>query len=1153
MPIAPTLILGLGGTGSKIVRKVSETVRESETGQSERIAYVVFDTDINDLGTIRRENPDIFTVQTSTTNTVGEYLGINTNARDNWFPVNEMLNRKTLTEGAAQVRAISRLAFDTTLKSGNLTELHRAIEKLFRIDKEQKEQALRVIITGSLAGGTGSGLLLSVAMYLSNYLKSKYPKAKAITRGFFVQPDVFYSVIPASEEQQNLQVNAYAAVRELDAFLMKGDNTLPEQYRGLEFEFPRIGADGVEVVNAMPYDFCFLFDAKNKQSAGLDSFDAYLDHAATCIYTQSIGPMSKKSNSREDNVLREVIKNDGRNRYAGAGASRMVYPWQHVRDVTGFTWANAALSGQWLQFDRQFYELQAATLQQREAGHNVRDLDRAQEFIMAVDQSANNKETFAMALRNQCLVFDEEGFATGENRWEAYVRALEDYVQGDQNLDPGSEAMKQKVRRGVGSLAEELESNVYSNVYRELTRLKTRVEGNAQERAGVMGYTLYKSDNIAVTQQRDEHRLETYLREPQSGNFVHPVASRYFLYNLVKTLQQMKDRTEADLKEVDEFFETFERRYFDDAKTEEVETADMYAAKPVTFKEKIRRKPSREKEDMVVGFHQYLSRIDLMESRTIFNEVLVDALEYVNGIITAFEKFFASLDSNIERLGARIGEEKIKYDELSGSTTRYVLATSDCLDSLLNTMPYTGGSAKLDSQLCADIYAKVRAYHMLTDEKDEGYFKDLYTHTILGYFTDQVMQTYSAQIKIDVIEALEREYRIKFHNYEEDNVRHYVIGEIDKVKQLASPFIEQPLGEERHPISACAFNPALEGDSNPKRKSLISEHLGNYGGERDSEISPQEILFYNAIYGIRARDLGKFAAERHTETESRPAGSYFKAYYNLVSGIKPSVGETKVITPHIDRRWHSISRLPDLDEDSQAQQLFNIHRALILGLAHKRIDWTAVTTGSRNVYRFKGEKDRDEDFVVSNGTPCDQFYEVVDGLTINPVAVDTILKDVEQEDNRRREQLRMATFEQMPFGKALSEGIRLHQLEADFAEEFAETRLSLLGVAAFYAMSIPAEEYVEDLLFSMSENFLQILREEVEKNVDADDVQAEMLRILTAQFEAFESNVNRFLMITGRSFGRKLRTILRPLLTFVRHENLGALEDRVEALDDRLR
>ena len=57
MPIAPTLILGLGGTGSKIVQNVAEKVRESGSSQSERIAFVVFDTDINDLGRISSDQP----------------------------------------------------------------------------------------------------------------------------------------------------------------------------------------------------------------------------------------------------------------------------------------------------------------------------------------------------------------------------------------------------------------------------------------------------------------------------------------------------------------------------------------------------------------------------------------------------------------------------------------------------------------------------------------------------------------------------------------------------------------------------------------------------------------------------------------------------------------------------------------------------------------------------------------------------------------------------------------------------------------------------------------------------------------------------------------------------------------------------------------
>lgn len=1152
MPIAPTLILGLGGTGSRIIEKVSEKVKESENGHSERIALVAFDTDINDLSRIRRESPEIYTVQTSTRNTVGEYLGINTNARDNWFPVNEMMNRKTLTEGAAQVRAISRLAFDTTLKSGNLTPLHRAIDQLFQIDKDQEEQSLRVIVVSSLAGGTGSGIILSVGMYLSSYLKAKFPKAKAITRGFFVQPDVFYQVIPGTEEQQNLQVNAYAAIRELDAFLMKGDNTLPEQYRNLKFEFPRVGADGVEPVDAMPYDFCFLFDAKNKEGGSLDSFATYLDHAATCIYTQSIGPMSKKSNSREDNVLRQVIKNDGRNRYAGAGASRLVYPWQHVRDVAGYNWAEQALSEQWLQFDNQFKQRQAAVAKQRESGYNARDLDRSAEFIAAVTQAAENKEPFAMSVLSQCLIYDADGLTSNGNQWDEYFEALTEHVErSSESVSDDTE--RRMLSMSVADLNGKTDGAEYSAVFAELVRHMRLEVRRAEEHAGVLGYSLFKAENKTITKDRERHQLETYLREPLTGTFVHPVSARYFLYQTLKTLQDEQRSLREELDRSVKFFKHFEENNFDDPTSDDTsETAETFASRKKTIGEKITKKPSAEKVELIEAFGSYLTNIDKYRERIMLSAVLDDAIEYVTGMSASFERLFVSLEGNLKRLRSRVEQERTKFDDLKGSTTHYVLATSECLDSMNQSMPYLGGVTTIDSDLSEGIYQKVREYHMLTDEKDEGYFKDLYNKTILGYFSNQVMQVYGEQIKMDIIEALEREYRILHSNFEEENVAHYVADEIEKAKRLASPFIEQPLGEERHPIAACAYNPAIEGDSDPKRKSLISDLLGNYGGERDEEISPYEILFYNAIYGICARDLSKFASARDELTEKRAAGEYFTAYHSLVSGIKPSVGETKVITPHIDRRWHSISELPDIDDANQSKQRREINKAFLLGLAMRRIDWSSAVAGSKNVYRFKSASGRDEDFVVSNGTPCDQFYEVVSALTTNPVAVSDILTAVERASAKARDRMQVASFDNTGFGEALRVGLRLDQLRNDF-EDFKDSTFSIFDVATFVSLSTPAEEFVEELAHEMVGDFLDVLREQIDVITDENEAVTLLESTVSAQVDVFSANLRRYLNVAGNPFMRKLRIVVRAVQTFAEENDMYLLADKVQAVDDQLR
>ncbi|MGO2634496.1 MAG: tubulin-like doman-containing protein [Galactobacter sp.] len=1149
MPIAPTLILGLGGTGSKIVEKVAEKVRESDTGQSDRIAYVAFDTDINDLGRIRQDHPEIYTVQTSTRNTVGEYLGINTNARDNWFPVNEMMNRKSLTEGAAQVRAISRLAFDTTLKSGNLTPLHRAIEKLFRIDKDQEEQSLRVIITSSLAGGTGSGIILSVAMYLANYLKAKYPQAKAITRGFFIQPDVFYKVIPGSEERINLQVNAYAAVRELDAFLMKGDNTLPEQYKRLKFEFPRVGADGVDVVNAMPYDFCFLFDAQNKGNGGLDSFASYLDHAATCIYTQSIGPMSKKSNSREDNVLREVIKNDGRNRYAGAGASRLVYPWAHVRDVTGYRWAEQALSQQWLRFDEQIKARQAALAKQRESGYGGRDLDRGLEFIWAVDAAADLKDPFALSIQRQCLTFDKDEINVTGKQWNNYYSSLSTFVRKNTQQAAG-DSDADALQDQLADLKEKPQA--YTDLYLDLKRYHARSERDAEARAGLIGYELFKSDNQTATKDRHPHQLETYLRERISGNFVHPVSARYFLYQTIERLTKARRTAVAALEDDRSFFETFEEDNFDDKSTADtVETATDFASKKLSVGEMLFKKPDEQKQKIKQSLGQFIEKVEEYRYDIVFTQVLEDAIEYAKGLASAFERFFISLDGNLKRLHSNVEQARTNFDDLSGTTTRYVLASSECLDSVYKSMPYQGGVTSVDSELAEAIYNKVRDYHMLTDEKDEGFFKDLYNNTILKYFSDQVMANYGEQIKIDVIDALEREYRILEHNFEEDNVRHYVKDEIEKAKRLSSPFIEQPLGEERHPISACAYNPVIEGDGEPKRKKFIAELLGDYGGERDEEISPQEILFYNAIYGICARDLGKFAPARESETEHRAAGEYFTSYYNLVSGIKPSVGETKVITPHIDRRWHSISELPDLDDGTQAVQLAKIHKALLFGLAYDRIEWSSAGSGRDNVYRFLTARGLGDDFVVSNGTPCDQFYEVTDALTINPVAVDEILGAVEREKRKERQDT-LERYGATKFGTKLAEGFNLEQIVEEHAN-FSWEPASIFGVAAYSALSMPADEYVEQLSYEMAKDFIDIIADDVESIIDVEEALGVIDEILKEQLSRFANNVENYRKIGGRPFMRKLRTVVLPLVHFAEDRELDELRAQAKELDTQLR
>lgn len=283
---ASTLIIGIGGQGGRVIDRIA---RSTSLEDSQNVAFMVMDTDVNDLDRIHRRDSRIRIVQTSYRSTVGGALETNRSAREGWFPTSPGILRKSLTEGAGQVRAISRLAFDHAIKSGKMLELEDCIAELRSLRGDPREQSMRVMICGSIAGGTGSGLALPLALYIRNYLQSRYDDNSTIIRGFFLQPDCLFRAIEDEEERNMLRCNAYAVIREIDAFIRKGYLSADE-YPQVVFNAPQPGeGDRVDYPTLLPYDYVFMMDAVNVDGEHLHGIDDYINHMADIIHSQTIG------------------------------------------------------------------------------------------------------------------------------------------------------------------------------------------------------------------------------------------------------------------------------------------------------------------------------------------------------------------------------------------------------------------------------------------------------------------------------------------------------------------------------------------------------------------------------------------------------------------------------------------------------------------------------------------------------------------------------------------------------------------------------------------------------------------------------------------------------------------------------------------------
>ena len=187
------------------------------------------------------------------------------------------------------------------------------------------------------------------------------------------------------------------------------------------------------------------------------------------------------------------------------------------------------------------------------------------------------------------------------------------------------------------------------------------------------------------------------------------------------------------------------------------------------------------------------------------------------------------------------------------------------------------------------------------------------------------------------------------------------------------------------------------GDESP-RAQLIRKELMNYGGAPDEDIPKYMIMFYQSFYGLRANDLSKFAPPEKSMTYKREGGEYFKAYYELVKGIHPETHRSKEISPHIDRWWHNVTKMPDLDDDNQRKQEYEIYAAFFWAVIRGYVYLTEAGADLM-VYRLKNilldmEDDR---LIVSNGTECDKFYEVLDAMAIYPELVSRILSAIRKE------------------------------------------------------------------------------------------------------------------------------------------------------------
>lgn len=549
---------------------------------------------------------------------------------------------------------------------------------------------------------------------------------------------------------------------------------------------------------------------------------------------------------------------------------------------------------------------------------------------------------------------------------------------------------------------------------------------------------------------------------------------------------------------------------------------------------KIDKKTQQEFKDKL---RFYIGETDKYRTSSVLAEVLAEGIDYISSLCEAFQNFYTSFENRIEALDRRIAALSKKYGNTAGRTSRYVCATPNCFQRLLKEMPYTGSSITIDKELAEEIYNKVRNYSMLKDKPENGgYFEQIFDNGIIGYFKKSLMEIYGSTVNMDVLTALEKEAKYEKNEYDATRIEQYVKKVIAETRNLSNPFIERPLGEQKAPIAACTYSKELDPKDDSPRSMLIAKELGNYGGTPDEDIPLNMIMFYQSIYGLRANKLSKFSPG--CAAEGRSDGEYYKAYYEVVSQIKPKSDKTPVITPHIDRNWHIVSALPDLDEENQRRQEREIYRAFALGIICDLVCYSKISEG-KYLYRLELNDLEPEEFVVSNGTPCDHYYEVLDALTINPVAVQTILSYMKEKFADERNSSGKLDFEHSYLRRQINELASI---------EYGKAGLSIFDVALLLKVSTPSAEFDKTVGKGIMREILTLIYEYAQTMVLEADLDGIYGKFVLEQFEMFDKNIDWYMDNWKDNFSDYINDLMRIAVSDIERKKLTDIYEKMRKI-----
>jgi hypothetical protein len=956
-----TLLVGLGGTGCRIVDRVAGMIKESQV-PDQYIRCIGMDTDTGDSGKI--QNIDIIT--TSKEQTVEEYLKHTKNWRE-WFPDSSYIKAHNMLEGAGQMRPLSRLAFLESSQS-RFGKLKDAIGDLNLARGNVEPSNMRVMIVSSFAGGTGSGMFLHAASWIRKFFRDNY-HGEVLIRGLFAFPDMYMPSTSDPTQRQSKYANAYGAIRELNAINMVALDK-SEKAKRINISFDGLFDSERDRGRAkmMPFDLMFFVDDLNIVRRKLPDLTHYEKLMANITYMQVYSPLSTRQYTAEDNRFITIMESGGEALYGSAGASTLEYPYQDIVDYCGLRATADSISSSWTLFDDEYRKAFNENKEARKHDPSIPVLKRDVHYIRQVQSLFDDDPGQFRFMLHQ--VMDEFNGRMTQREVPYFSRIsglIGKRISGNRLVElakANCEVNKENIND-----PSEIVNHVSAIEHSLLALQETIDQAVTNDKGSLIQAIICDAYELIRTFNNGEFNVLTLLKK--NDNSIHPLSARLLLYRLRQLVAKELEAAENKLAQCIRATDTY-RKIDWYKKTREIQENPQAAAGIVAekfggklnpeyrdFRDRYTRESKKQRENLEAYFNSSMTK-------AVFSEVM----SRLTILINEYELFFDSLPTIQRSLQADVEALEVKH-ETDTDLSYYVHASKTAKRQIfrsLNVQVSNEDNHEVSeaifrsfyNETCVEIERKRKITDDdLTDEERAAEtlktMEELFRDNVVTYTTKQVAEENDAILNINAYAAL------KLHCAETPPKEGKTLTPQDVFAQVAvkgAPYlmyntqgeidsgtldVESGEFSDRdnytYSLVFWGFNPKVAQDilqDNPSLNGVLRSYFANIGNagivpfdEQHQRFSPYKVEYYQSSYGIALRDILKF-----TETGA-DAGVFYKNYQERINKMVSK--DEKAITPHLSIHWHLRQNLPYINEEKDSADDVRVAQALWFALAYRSI------------------------------------------------------------------------------------------------------------------------------------------------------------------------------------------------------------------------